>query len=90
MKLTLIQIKEIFLDIIQENKSFEEAGIWASQMIEKDEVGELELNPYEDVAKIFSALSYLAGLRTEVSPHIYLYSVEDVKNEYNFLFSGID
>jgi len=88
MKLSLDIIKDLFLDVIEENKSFEEASTWASEMMKKDELGELELNPNESVIKIFSSLTYLAGLCTEVSPKTYLYSIDDVREEFNLLFRG--
>lgn len=90
MKLTLDKIKNLFLDVIEGNKSFEEASVWASEMMRKDELGELELNSGEDVVKIFSSLTYLAGLSTEIYPNTYLYTIDDVRGEYRFLFRDSD
>jgi len=90
MKLTLIDLKTFFLDVINKKKSFEEAGIWASKLIEKDEIGELEIPKEEDVSRVFSAITYLLGLPTEESPGIYLHSIENVKNKFDDLFGNQD
>jgi hypothetical protein len=86
MKLTQHLLEEKFLAIIDGIIAFEEASSWAYKMMKKDELGELEYDRDLGVSKLFSALTYLAGLSTETSPNTYLYNVEDVKIEYNQIF----
>lgn len=88
MKLTLEMIKNLYLDVIEERKTFEEASNWATKLMQLDELGELEFIPNENITKIFSSLTYLAGLSTEVLPNTYLYTIDDVKKEFDFFFEG--
>lgn len=84
--LTLDSVRKVFLDVIEEKKSFGEASRWASEMIEKDERGLLEFDPKEDISTIFSGLTYLLGVDLEESPGVYFHSIQNVKDEYNELF----
>ncbi|ADI37552.1 putative uncharacterized protein [Waddlia chondrophila 2032/99] len=87
MKLNEYLLKEKFLEILNESITFEEGAFWASEMMAKNEIGELEYDSSDDISKLFSALTFLAGLSTEISPRTYLYTIEDVKIEYDQLFS---
>lgn len=87
MLLNMNILKDVFLDVINEKKTFEEASAWAYERMQADEMGKLELDPSEDTSKIFSGLTSLLGVDLQVSPGIYLYSISDVKSRFDELFS---
>lgn len=82
MKLTLKIIESKFSEVLQKDISFEDVSVWAGKIIEMDELGKIEYDSHENISLMFSALTYLLGLNTEVSPNNYLYTIEDVKIEY--------
>ena len=86
MKLTLIDLKKFFIEILQEKKSFEEASDWASNIIQMDEQGKLEIESKENISKIFEALTYLTGLDIKDSSGAYFHSINNVKDEFDNLF----
>ena len=88
MKLSLIDVKQVFLEVLQKNISFEEASNWAHDIIQKDESGELECYPENDVSKIFAGITYLLGVDLEESPGVYFHSLKNVRDEYNDLFGN--
>jgi hypothetical protein len=87
--LTLDSIRKVFLDVIKGKMSFEQASVWASYMIEKDEIGLLEITPKENISKIFSALTYLTGLDLTEPNGEYFHSISNVQDEYNKIFNNL-
>lgn len=87
MLLTLNILKEIFLDIIEERKTFEEASSWAYERMRESEFGTLELDPSEDRSKIFFGLTYLLGVDLLESPGVYFHSIQNIKDQFNELFN---
>lgn len=85
MKLTLVDIKKVFSDVLQKKISFEEASNWASKIMQLDDSEELEYDS-EDSSKLFSGLTYLAGIDLMYPPGTYLHSMHNVENEYKDLF----
>lgn len=85
MLLTLNLLKRVFLDIIEERKTFEEASTWAYERMQESEVGKLELNPIEE-SKIFSGLTFLLGVDLLESPGVYFHSIQNVRDEFEELF----
>ena len=89
MLLTLNILKKVFLDVIEEKKTFEEASSWAYERIQENEVGKLELDSSEDRSKIFSGLTYLLGVDLLESPGEYFHSIQNVRDEFDELFNKI-
>lgn len=87
MLLTLDLLKKVFLDVIEKRITFEEASAWAYKRMQADEIGELELDPSEDISKIFSCLTYLLGVDLLESPGVYFHSIQNVRDEFNRLFN---
>lgn len=87
MLLTLNFLKKVFLDVIEEKKTFEEVSAWAYERILENEIGNLELDSSEDRSKIFSGLTYLLGVDLLESPGVYFYSMQNVKDEFDKLFN---
>lgn len=90
MKLTMLDLKAVFLDVIKGKKSFDEASDWASAVMRKDEVGELEVFPRKDLSSFFSGLTYLLGLDLKSSPTEYLHSIDDVIDKFHRLFGDLE
>ena len=81
-----MDVKQVFLEVLQKNISFEEASNWATEVIKKDELGELECSANDNRSTIFMGLTYLTGLDLEESPGEYLHSLENVQEKFNKLF----
>src|ERR1700722_10746318 len=87
MIITSIDVKNVFLSVIQRHKSFEEAHDWAAAIIAKDELGEVEVLPIKDVRKVFCGLTYLLGLDLlDPDSGGYFHSIENVIDEFHELF----
>lgn len=87
MLLNLNILRNFFLDVIEERKTFEEASSWAYERMQESEFGTLELDPAEDRSKIFSGLTYLLGVDLLESPGVYFYSIQNIKDQFNELFN---
>ena len=87
-RLTMIDLKIVFLNVIKEKKSFEEASNWASALMIKNEEDKLDIYPSKDRSKFFSGLTYLSGLDLKSSPTEYLHSIEDVIHKFHRLFEN--
>ena len=76
-KISLIEIKQAFDDLIQEKKSREEISNWAQKILFTEDEGQLIYDPPIDEDKIWQAIKYLIGGDLKISPKIYFYSKED-------------
>lgn len=88
IKLKLIDVKQVFSDVIQKRVSFEEASLWAFKMMNMDESGQLEIDPNDNKSKIFEGLSYLSGVDLQTDPNTYLHSMYDVEKEFKDIFDS--
>lgn len=88
IKLKLIDVKQVFSDVIQKRVSFEEASLWAFKMMNMDESGQLEIDRNDNKSKIFEGLSYLSGVDLQTDPDTYLHSMYDVEKEFKDLFDS--
>lgn len=86
--LTLDSIRSVFLDVIKGRMSFEQASVWASSIIEKDEMGLIEIASKVNISKIFSSLTYLTGLDLTEPNGEYFHSISNVRDEYNKIFNN--
>ena len=86
MILTMNILKQVFLDVIKGKITFLEASDWASEVIRKDEYGEIELDPKEDIRSVFSGVTYLSGVDIIDRTGEYLHSIENIQDKYNELF----
>jgi|GEM_PF-3163455 len=86
MKISYLDVKIFFLKVISREKSFEDARAWAFTLIKKNDFGELELDEKEDMDAIFSAITFLITLDTINGKEGYLYTIDDVRDEYQEIF----
>jgi len=86
IKLKLIDLAQVFLDVIQKRISFEEASNWAFKMMDMDESGSLEFDRNENRSKIFEGLSFLSGVDLQTDPETYLHTMYNVEMKFKFLF----
>lgn len=85
MKLTLVEVKQVFLNVIEKKITFEDAANWASEIMRLDEIESLECDD-KDLSKIFDGLTYLSGVDIVYTPGFYLHSLQDVENKYKDFF----
>jgi hypothetical protein len=85
MKLTVFELKQVFLNVIDEKISFEDASNWAFEMFELEDEEKLEYED-QDSQKIFEGLSFLHGLDLLVKPDSYLHSMKDVQIKFAKIF----
>lgn len=88
MKLTLIDLKKIFLEVIDQKRTFESASNWASDIIRLDEEKKLEFDPNENISQIFEGLTYLSGIDMLDISGEYFHSLENIQDEFNDLFKN--
>ena len=86
MKISSLILKEKFIEIIKQKKTFEEASDWALSLIRKNNSHELNWDKDEDVDTIFSAIIFLGGVDLINERGTYLYTIDDVRDEYQEIF----
>ena len=82
MQLTVEQINETFNDLINSEISREDADSWAYERIKAFDLGELEFSPVSDEEKLWSAIQYLYGIDTKISPTEYMHSLDEVRETF--------
>lgn len=82
MLLTLEDIKTTFLSLIKGDISREEADRWAYIRMQAFDSGSLEFSPESEEELLWSAIQYLYGIDTKVSPDEYMNSIEEIKIEF--------
>lgn len=85
MQLTIDGVKKVFLDVIHQKISFEEASAWASKMMQLEESEQIECDE-KDIGKIFDGLTYLIGMDLIDEKGSYFYSISTLKKEFDDLF----
>jgi len=86
VKISYVDVKEIFLSVIAEEMSFEKASQWAVERMRLDDLGYLEVAKGEERGAIFSGLTYLAGVDLMYLPGEYLHSLDNVRDEFKEIF----
>lgn len=79
MKITLESVQLIFLDILEDRLTREEADRWAHSVIREAEAGSLEFMPPEEKMRIWSGVMYLYGVDTQEEPGKYLHTKDDIR-----------
>lgn len=79
MNITLDEVKRIFISVIRERITREDADRWAFAIIKKMEANELIYLPPGDKEKILSGIMFLYGIDIRTTPTNYLHNTEDIK-----------
>lgn len=79
MKITLESVQLIFLDILEDRLTREEADRWAQSVIREDETGCLEFSPPEEKMRIWSGVMYLYGIDIQEETGKYLHTKDDIR-----------
>ena len=79
-KITLLELRSAFEDLISGAKTYEEVARWASDLMSSEDNGELYYEPstHEDV--IWKAIKYLSGVDLKNTPTEYLHCKEDFED----------
>lgn len=82
MKVSNDDIKNIFIKLINESISREDADRWAYKIIEADDLDDLELHPSNKKHIMWEAIDYLYGIDMKLSPDEYMHSIDQIKEVY--------
>jgi hypothetical protein len=82
MLLIIDDIKEIFNGLISGRISREEADRWAYERMQAFDSDSLEFEPITNEDLLWSAIQYLYGIDTKVSPDEYMHSIEEIKQAF--------
>ncbi len=83
MILTLKDIHNIFVKLINNRLSLEEADRWAYKVIEEFDNNTLIFDPKKYQDHMWRAVSYLYGVDLKISPNEYMHSLSDIEEYYN-------
>jgi hypothetical protein len=83
MEISVINICQIFRDLLSGRISREQADRWAYSVIQNEESGILTFSPPSDRQRIWAGVMYLYGVDLLVSPGVYLHSDDDIREEMN-------
>ncbi len=78
MEVTLEEVKKIFLDVLEDRITREEADRWAYTIVRANEIDNVTFLPQEDIKLIWAGVMYLYGIDIKESPNEYLHSKEDI------------
>ena len=82
MKLSTRDIRKIFKYLIDGKISREEADRWAYIRIKALDSNDLSFLPKSDEKILWDGVLYLFGIDIKISPDEYMYSIEDIEEEY--------
>ncbi len=82
MQLTLNEVNELFIKLIEADISREDADRWAYAKMQAFDANELEFYPCSDEVKLWNAVQYLYGIVTKVSPNEYMHSLDEIKDKF--------
>jgi hypothetical protein len=87
VKLTLEDIKKVYVDLLNNSISRRNASDWAIKMNDLDNDDQLEFFPYE-ASKLYESLFFLISVDVEISSGHFLYAPTDIEREFKNLFSN--
>lgn len=79
MEITLAEVKQKFIDLLNDKISREEVDRWAYSIIQQEELGNISFSPPDDKDKIWSGVMYLYGIDIQEEPGEYLHTKEDIR-----------
>ncbi len=79
MKVSPTELKQIFNDLIQENKPREEIASWASIRQSANDAEDLEFKLPSEKKKMWTTITYLMGVYLKDIDGSYLHSIENFK-----------
>ncbi len=82
MLLTVSDIKKVFTQLINGKLSREEVDRWAYKRMQAFDSGSLTFKSKSDENFLWSAIQYLYGIDTMVSPGEYMHSIEEIKKTF--------
>ena len=82
MELSRSDIHDVFQNLIEGRISREDADRWAYARMQAFDSNDLSFNPKVDEELLWSAVQYLYGIDTKLSPDEYMHSIDDVEAEY--------
>ncbi|HRD54960.1 MAG TPA: hypothetical protein PLC42_01040 [Parachlamydiaceae bacterium] len=85
MEVTLHDIKQIYIDLINDKMSREDASNWAFLMMHQEDSGNLSYSPLEYKDRIWLIIKFLAKFDLQVEPGEYLYGKEDLQEIFKIL-----
>ena len=82
MQLTLDEISETFEKLIDGKITREDADRRAYMRMQAFDLGQLEFVPAAEEQVLWSAIQYLYGIDTKVSPIEYMHSIEEIREAF--------
>lgn len=82
MLLTLDDIKKIFTSLIKGDMTREDADRWAYERMQAFDSNCLEFVPSSDEEMLWSAIQYLYGIDTKISPNEYMHSIDEIQSVF--------
>lgn len=86
MNVSLWDVKNVFLAVLANRMSREQADRWAHSVLVASESNSLVFIPSADQETIWSGVMYLNGIDSMDSPGVYLHNEEDIRNAMTNIF----
>ncbi len=83
MKVSIMDIKTKFHELINGKTSRDEVDRWAYSIIKKSNVSEIEFIPPEKKEIIWNYIMYFYGIDLQEKSNDYIHSTNDIKNTFN-------
>lgn len=85
MQITLQEVIQKFIDLLNDKISHEDAANWAYSIIEQEELENVIFIPFEDKKKIWPALKFLCEIDHKNKSGVYLHDKDEIRKESNKL-----
>lgn len=82
MNLSLLDVKQVFNDLLSRKISREQAEHWAELRMNAFDAGELTFEPCSDQELLWEAVIYLSGVAMKISPDEYMENEEGIRIEF--------
>lgn len=86
MVINLVEIRKIFIDLLEEKISREDAAMMGYKLREAFDNNDLVFIPTDDESKIWDAIIFLDGIDLLDAPNSYLHNRKDIE----LFLTGID
>lgn len=86
MRITGLEVRQIFKDLIVGKIDRETADRWAYEKMRALDRGDLDFEPRDLEEQLWSSVIYLYGVDTQTSPGEYMNTVADIEKKFRSLW----
>ncbi|MDC4679746.1 hypothetical protein OHW47_13340 [Acinetobacter baumannii] len=87
MKISLLDVQEVFNDLLNHEISRDDAEEWARKRMKALDNQDLLFDPPSEEELLWKAVIYLSGVGLKISPDKYIEDEKGIKEEFNIYWN---